>query len=384
MRASVQATAPRSPLASLTATIRGCSASRTSVSTSIGDRGARRDVVEHHRQVGAVGHRGEVPEQTGLRRPVVVRRDDQQAVDAEPLGGARLLDRVRGVVGADAGDDGGPVADGVQDDLEHGVLLAVADASATPPSSRRSTRPSCAQPVDQVRGQLLRAGEVDGAVLGQRGDHRREHAPERPGGVGGHEENLLSAVGPLPARTRSPRTGVRCDDADQPVLRRPRHPAPAVADRGRPRVAVDSASTSVTTSRSACGRKAAYTAPPPITQKTACSSSTSSTDAARPRALRRPAPGPRSGRRWCRPGSGRNRSGSDSQVRRPITTVAARGAARGTAPGPPGRRQGMPPSAPITPSRACAQIRHAVRLHRRGHTATAARIAGWWLVVAHA
>ena len=47
---------------------------------------ARRDVVEHHRQVGGVGDRGEVPEQAGLRGPVVVRRDDEQAVHAEPLG----------------------------------------------------------------------------------------------------------------------------------------------------------------------------------------------------------------------------------------------------------------------------------------------------------
>ena len=61
---------------------------------------ARRDVVEHHRQVGGVGDRGEVAEQAGLRRPVVVRGHDQQAVDAEPLGRPRLLDGVRGVVGA--------------------------------------------------------------------------------------------------------------------------------------------------------------------------------------------------------------------------------------------------------------------------------------------
>ena len=43
--------AQRSPLASLTAAMRGCSASAMSVSVAIGDAGAAGDVVEHHRQV---------------------------------------------------------------------------------------------------------------------------------------------------------------------------------------------------------------------------------------------------------------------------------------------------------------------------------------------
>ena len=52
--------------------------------------------------------------------------------------------------------------------------------------------------VDEVRGQLLGAGEVERAVLGERRDHRREHAPERPGGVGGHGMNLPSRARPVP------------------------------------------------------------------------------------------------------------------------------------------------------------------------------------------
>ena len=227
MRARVQATAPRSPLASFTATIRGCSASADEGLDLDRDERARRDVVEHHRQVGGVGDRGEVPEQAGLRRPVVVRRDDEQAVHAEPLGRPRLLDRVRGVVGADAGDDGRAVADGVHHRLEDGVLLAVADGRRLP---RRAEDDQAVVrlPVDQVRGQLLRAGEVDRAVLGERGDHRREHAPERPGGVGGHGENLPS--GPrcrLPRRTPTPRTAA-------PTTTRT-SPRPASARRGATR-----------------------------------------------------------------------------------------------------------------------------------------------------
>ncbi len=95
-RRVTQEVATRSPLASLTATIRSCSASRSSVSVAIGSAGAERDVVEHHRQVGRVGDGGEVAQQPGLRRPVVVRRHDQQAVRAGLLGRARQLDRVRG------------------------------------------------------------------------------------------------------------------------------------------------------------------------------------------------------------------------------------------------------------------------------------------------
>src|SRR3954469_10799821 len=161
------------------------------------DHGPRRDVVEHHRQGAAVGHGREVAEQAGLRRLVVVRRHDHEAVRTEALGVARLFDGVRGVVGAHPGDDGGAIADGVQDHLEHRPLLGVAQRG------RFTCRPGDHQavvgaPVDQVGGQLLRAGQVDGAVLRQRGDHRREHTPEGPGGVARHEENLPSRTGAAP------------------------------------------------------------------------------------------------------------------------------------------------------------------------------------------
>ena len=58
--------AARSPLASLTATIRSCSASAQIVSVWIGIAAAARDVVEDHRQVGGVGDRAEV---RAARRP---------------------------------------------------------------------------------------------------------------------------------------------------------------------------------------------------------------------------------------------------------------------------------------------------------------------------
>src|SRR4051812_19297756 len=57
-----------------------------------------------------------------------------------------------------------------------------------------------------------------------------------------------------------------------------------------------------------------------------------------------------------RPGKGRNRSGSDSQVARPITTVAPRVRARKWARSS-GRCQGSAPSRPMTPRSSWAQTR---------------------------
>src|SRR4051794_27234160 len=57
-----------------------------------------------------------------------------------------------------------------------------------------------------------------------------------------------------------------------------------------------------------------------------------------------------------RPGKGRNRSGSDSQVARPITTVAPRVRARKWARSS-GRCQGSAPSRPMTPRWSWAQTR---------------------------
>ena len=79
------------------------------------DAAAAGDVVEHDRQFGGVGDGREVPVQALLRGLVVVRRDREQAVGAGLLGRAGQLDAVAGVVGADAGDDVGPVADRLQD-----------------------------------------------------------------------------------------------------------------------------------------------------------------------------------------------------------------------------------------------------------------------------
>ena len=111
------------------------------------DAAAAGDVVEHDRQAGGVGDGREVPVQALLRGLVVVRRDGEQAVGARLLGRAGQLDAVAGVVGADAGDDVGAVADR----LQHGstssafsASLVVGDSPVVPltirPSLPASTR----------------------------------------------------------------------------------------------------------------------------------------------------------------------------------------------------------------------------------------------------
>ena len=102
---STRLTSLKSPLASLTARMLGCLAARRIVSYLIGHAGAAGDVVQDHRQVGRVGDHAEVREDAGLRRLVVVRRDDHDAVGAGLLAGLVQLDRVRGLVRAAARDD---------------------------------------------------------------------------------------------------------------------------------------------------------------------------------------------------------------------------------------------------------------------------------------
>ena len=195
------------------------------------------------------------------------------------------------------------------------------------------------------------------AVLGERGDHRREHAPERPGGVGGHGENLPSGSGPGPARTPTPRTGARTTrpTSPRPGVRSDPLPAPTRAS-GAQVSPWTSRSTSVTTSRSACGRKAAYTAPPPITQNAPCSSSTCLHRRRGPRAARgRPV----RVRRQDDVGPAGQRTEALGQ-RLPGAPAHDDGASpmvsRRNSAGPPAGARAAPPSAPMTPSRACAQM----------------------------
>ena len=86
-----------------------------------------------------------------LRRLVVVRRHDEQAVGAGLLGRRGQLDGVGGVVGADAGDDPGPVADRLEDGAQQVVLLARAGGGRLP--GRAADDQAVAAVVDEVGGQ---------------------------------------------------------------------------------------------------------------------------------------------------------------------------------------------------------------------------------------
>ena len=85
----------RSSFACLTAVTFSIFASSVIVSGSMLMTDAAGDVVDHHRPVGRGGDRLEVLDDPALGRLVVVRRDDEHAVDAElvrPLGQVHRCD----------------------------------------------------------------------------------------------------------------------------------------------------------------------------------------------------------------------------------------------------------------------------------------------------
>src|SRR5690606_13289017 len=113
-------------------------------------------------------------------------------------------------------------------------------------------------------------------------------------------------------------------------------------------------SSSVRSRRVASGMKAAYTAAPPMTHRSSGPTSPSASAGDATTVAPSSAPAVVESTRLRRPGSGRNRSGSDSQVRRPMTTVppdvSARNRARSS-----GTCHGIVPSLPIQPSADSAQ-----------------------------
>ena len=172
-------------MASLTATILGCSArSDQGVGRDRGP-GPARYVVDDRRQPGRVGDRGEVRGQRVLGGLAVVRGDHEQAVRAGLLGLPGELEAVRGDVRPDPGDDRGPAPDRLPDHPDQARFLLVG-------RGRRLTggavddQALVAHVVHEVRGQPGRAVVVDRAVQGHRGDHGRHQQAERRRGGGGH------------------------------------------------------------------------------------------------------------------------------------------------------------------------------------------------------
>ena len=111
-----------------------------------------------------------------LRRLVVVRRHNEDAVDAELRRLAREVDGVARVVRACAGDHGRAVADRLDSRAEELELLLVAQRR------RLAGRAADDEPVgavlDEKARELTEPLEVDGPVHAERRHHRGDHGAE--------------------------------------------------------------------------------------------------------------------------------------------------------------------------------------------------------------
>src|SRR5581483_4695176 len=137
------------------------------------DDDATRDVVDDDRLVGARGDLLEMADDRALRRLRVVRRDDEEAVDAELLRTLRQLRRVARVVRPGPGDDRRAVADGVTRRGEELQLLVVRERRAL--ARRAGDDEAVGAVVDEELRELAELLEVDGAVRTERRHDRRQH-----------------------------------------------------------------------------------------------------------------------------------------------------------------------------------------------------------------
>jgi hypothetical protein len=119
------------------------------------------------------------------RRLVVVRRDDEEAVDSELVGRLRQVDGVLGRVRAGARDDGRAVADGVDRRLPELEALAVGERR------RLAGRPRDGEAVravlDEIRAERPEALEVELARRVERRDDGGQDLAE-------HERDLTAAA----------------------------------------------------------------------------------------------------------------------------------------------------------------------------------------------
>ena len=134
------------------------------------------DVVEDHRPVGRGRHGPDVGDDPALRRLVVVRRDHEEAVDAERVRLLGEVDRVGGRVRPGAGDHRATVAHGLDRRRVECHPLLVRQ------SRRLAGRARYDDPVravvEEVIGERAEAVEVDRAVVAKRGDDRGQDLAE--------------------------------------------------------------------------------------------------------------------------------------------------------------------------------------------------------------
>ena len=115
-----------SQVASLTPAMFGSLASAAIVSTRHVDHGAAGDVVDQDRQVDGIVDRLVVGVEPGLGRLVVVGRHHQQRIGAGTLGVQAEIDRLGGGVRARAGDHRQPPGGRLDHQLDHPVMLGMA------------------------------------------------------------------------------------------------------------------------------------------------------------------------------------------------------------------------------------------------------------------
>ena len=176
------------------------------------DTGAAGDVIQHVRQPGRVGDRGEVGDEAVLLRLVVVRRHHEECVGASPFCLLGKFDGVRGVVGADPGHHRRPVPHRLDDGAQQLVFLGVAGGGRFT-GGAADDQAVVAHVVDQVGGEAGRTVGVERTVGRHGCDHRGQHPAERrPGcrsGAARLARGLLGSCHEPNATRRGPATACR-------------------------------------------------------------------------------------------------------------------------------------------------------------------------------
>src|SRR6266545_101491 len=161
------------------------------------------DVVEQAGQPGGAGDRAEVEIEALLRRLVVVGGNQQQRANPCLLRKLCQLDRLGGRIGRGAGHH----LAGVTRRLDHrgpqASLLVMGQRGRLAGGARDHQRVGAM--VQQVPCQALSTAQVQGAIGGERGRHRGEHATEASRHVGSSQRSNEPHGGATHRRTRHPR-----------------------------------------------------------------------------------------------------------------------------------------------------------------------------------
>ena len=186
------------------------------------------DVVEHERQINALGDRAEVAIEPFLRRLVVVRHDRQPAVGADVLRVRSELDRLGGGIAADAGHHVNAAAHVLDDGLDQQAVLVDVDGRRL--AGRADDHDAGGAALDVPVAQARERVEVERTARLHRRDDRDEASGQHgSGGVQTLDSTpRCAAIAETPApsqprasahgRTwRGPTAAIRCTTAAPPA-----------------------------------------------------------------------------------------------------------------------------------------------------------------------